>query len=248
MDPTGFMVVRLASGAVMLTLLTALRTRSRSGRGTWTMAVALAGYAVAFTAAYTEIAAGVGALLLFASVHFTMFVSGWRGGERPAPLGLGGTLLAAIGLLILTAPGVSAPGVRGSVLMVIAGISWGLYSLRGRASRDPLATTADNFVRATALTVPLVAVAVALRGLPMPTWTASGLVLAVCSGAVASGLAYAAWYAALPRLAAWRAALIQLAVPVVTAAAAVVWLGEVVTPRLLAALALVLGGLWIARR
>ena len=212
------------------------------------MAVALATYAVAFTAAYTRIAAGAGALLLFASVHVTMFVRGWLGGERPSTAGITGTALAVVGLGVLTAPGLSAPDTVGAVLMVIAGVSWGVYSLRGRSSADPLATTADNFLRASAMTVPLVVVGLQVGRIPAPQWTTSGLILAVLSGAVASGLAYAAWYAALPRLAAWRAALVQLAVPVVTALAAALVLNEAMTMRLLAALALVVGGLWLARR
>jgi len=243
LDPMTFMVVRLVSGAVMLTLLVRLRTATRTGRGSWAMAAALAGYAVAFTLAYTHIPAGAGALLLFAAVHLTMFSSGLLRREWPAARGLVGTLLAATGLIVLTAPGLEAPSLTGAVLMITAGACWGLYSLAGRRSTDPLATTADNFVRATVVCLP-----VAWLTLDTPVVTATGLTLAIASGAIASGLAYAAWYTVLPHLAAWRAALLQLAVPVLTAAAAVFVLSEPLTSRLLVALALVVGGIGMTTR
>lgn len=242
LDPMAFMVVRLLSGTVVLGLLVWLRPASRAGRGSWLMAAALAGYAVAFTIAYTRIAAGAGALLLFASVHFTMFVSGVARGERPSPRGLIGTALALAGLVVLTLPGLEAPNVTGSLLMVAAGACWGVYSLAGRGSSDPLATTADNFLRATLISLP-----VAWFAREAPVVTGVGVGLAIVSGAVASGLAYAVWYSVLPRLAAWRAALVQLAVPVLTAVAAVVVLSEPMTSRLLAALALVIGGIGLAQ-
>lgn len=241
LDPMTFMVVRLASGAAMLALLVRLRSAARTGRGSWLMAAALAGYAVAFTLAYTRIAAGAGALLLFAAVHLTMLLSGLRGGERPAARGLLGTALAIIGLLVLTLPGLGAPNPAGAALMIAAGACWGVYSLMGRHSADPLATTSDNFLRATALGLPA-----AWLTQDIAVVTPAGIGLAVASGAMASGVAYAIWYAVLPHLPAWRAALVQLAVPVLTAFAAGLILSEPVTLRLLTALALVVGGIGVA--
>jgi len=202
------------------------------------MALMLAGYAVAFTMAYTRIAAGAGALLLFASVHLTMFGAGLVRGERPSGRGLIGTALAIVGLLVLTMPGLQAPDVAGAVLMILAGLCWGVYSLAGKRSADPLATTSDNFLRATLICVPL-----ALVARDTTVVSPTGLTMAVLSGAIASGLAYAAWYAVLPHIAAWRAALLQLVVPVATALAAVVVLSEPMTSRLVLALALVIGGI-----
>lgn len=238
LDPMTFMVVRLLSGATVLTMLVSFRTATRTGRGSWVMALMLAGYAVTFTLAYTRIAAGAGALLLFAAVHMTMFVAGLLRGERPSPRGLAGTALAFAGLVVLTMPGFEAPDLRGAALMVAAGACWGVYSLEGRRSTDPLATTADNFRRALLVSLP-----VALLARESTTVTTPGLVMAMLSGGIASGLAYAIWYSVLPRLASWRAALLQLAVPVITAAAAVVVLAEPMTMRLIGALALVISGI-----
>lgn len=238
LDPMAFMMVRLASGAAMLAGLVRLRSVARAGRGSWLMALMLAGYAVAFTMAYTRIAAGAGALLLFASVHLTMFGAGLVRGERPSGRGLIGTALAIVGLLVLTMPGLQAPDVAGAVLMILAGLCWGVYSLAGKRSADPLATTSDNFLRATLICVPL-----ALVARDTTVVSPTGLTMAVLSGAIASGLAYAAWYAVLPHIAAWRAALLQLVVPVATALAAVVVLSEPMTSRLVLALALVIGGI-----
>ncbi|GMV22734.1 MAG: hypothetical protein AMXMBFR57_26830 [Acidimicrobiia bacterium] len=243
LDPMDFMAVRILAGAAMLAIIVGLRRRARSGRGSIRMALMLAGYAVAFTLAYTRIAAATGALLLFASVHLTMVGIGVAHGERLTRRQIGGNLLAVSGLLVLTAPGLQAPSLSGALLMVAAGACWGVYSLEGRRSADPTATTADNFALACVIAIPVMLVA--RSGAPVTT---SGLSLAVVSGGVTSGLAYAAWYAVLPHLPAWRAALVQLAVPVVTAGAAAVILSEPLTARLWAALALVVGGIALAGR
>jgi drug/metabolite transporter (DMT)-like permease len=237
LDAPTFTIVRLATGAVMLAVLLRLRQGPPSERGAWVPALALAGYAVAFTLAYTKIGAGVGALLLFGAVQVTMIATGLIRGERPLARDWAGLLLAAAGLAWMTLPGASAPDLIGSALMVIAGASWGAYSIIGRRSRDPLAATAGNFWRASILG------AIALGALCKPgafTWT--GLTLAATSGAIASGVGYTFWYSALPRLTAWRAALVQLPVPVLTALAAIVILGESVTDRLMVATLLVCGG------
>lgn len=243
LDPMAFMVIRLLSGAVVLTAVTWLRPASRPSTGSWPMGLLLAGYAVAFTLAYMRITAGAGALLLFAAVHATMFVSGLIRGERPSRRAMTGTLLAFGGLVTLTAPGFQSPDLAGVALMLVAGGCWGAYSLAGRTSTDPLHTTADNFRRALLVSVPI---AIFTRSSPIVTGT--GVMMAVLSGGVASGVAYAIWYAVLPKLASWRAALLQLAVPVLTAAAAVVVLAEPPTARLLTALALVVGGIGLTAR
>jgi drug/metabolite transporter (DMT)-like permease len=243
LDPMDFMAVRIVAGAAMLAVVVRTRRQPRSGRGSMRMAVMLAGYAIAFTLAYTRIAAATGALLLFASVHLTMVGLGIVHGERLSPRQIFGNLLAVSGLLVLTAPGLQAPSMSGALLMVIAGACWGVYSIEGRRSADPTATTADNFAFASLLCLPVMLAS--RSGMPI---TPMGTALAVTSGAVTSGLAYAAWYAVLPHLPAWRAALVQLAVPVVTAGAAALLLAEPLTTRLWMALALVLGGITIAGR
>jgi drug/metabolite transporter (DMT)-like permease len=237
LDWPTFTIVRLASGTVMLWLLVRARTAPAAERGSWLGAAALAGYAVAFTLAYTRIGAAAGALLLFGAVQATMIGVGLVRGERPARIDWLGVVLAVAGLIVLTRPGTMRPDLTGAVLMVAAGVCWGVYSLLGRRSRDPLATTTGNFARATLLA--LVAVAVLLTRMHI-TWP--GLALAVASGAIASGVGYTIWYTVLPSLAAWRAAVVQLIVPVLTAAAAVVLLGEGITGRLVLAAALIAAG------
>jgi drug/metabolite transporter (DMT)-like permease len=240
LDAPGFTIIRLATGAAMLAILLRVRNTPQAERGTWTSALALAGYAVAFTIAYTRVGAGVGALLLFGAVQVTMIATGLARGERPLARDWAGLLLAASGLGWLTLAGASAPDLTGAALMVIAGASWGAYSIMGRRSRDPLAATAGNFWRAAILGI------VALGLLHDPhalTWP--GVLLAAASGAIASGIGYTFWYSALPHLTAWRAALVQLAVPVMTALAAIALLNESFSPRLLVATVLVCGGVAI---
>ena len=237
LDAATFTIIRLATGAAMLALLLRGRRAPAGERGTWTAALALAAYAVAFTLAYTRIGAGVGALLLFGAVQVTMIATGLIRGERPLARDWLGLTMAAGGLLWLTVPGATAPDSWGAALMLIAGASWGAYSIIGRGSRDPLAATAGNFWRASLIGV----VALGLLIDP-PSLTGRGVALAATSGALASGVGYTFWYHALPALAAWRAALVQLPVPILTALAAIPMLGETLTSRLLVATALVCGG------
>jgi drug/metabolite transporter (DMT)-like permease len=240
-DASGFALVRLATGSLTLALLLRARSRPRTGGGSWLSAAALAGYAVAFTLAYETIGAGIGALLLFAAVQVTMIGAGiWRG-ERPRARDWGGFGLAFGGLLWLTLPGAARPSLAGAALMIAAGICWGGYSLAGRSSRNSLAATAGNFWRASIL-----AAFAFLLIAPPAHATGLGIGMAAASGALASGVGYTIWYAVLPRLAAWRAALVQLTVPVLTALAAVPLLGESVTSRLGVATALVAAGVWLA--
>jgi drug/metabolite transporter (DMT)-like permease len=251
-DAPSFTLIRLITGAVTLAILvrpfTARSAPPADGpdhrsRGSWVAAFALAGYAVAFTVAYTRIGAAVGALLLFGAVQITMTGTGLVRGERPGRVDWIGVGLAIAGLAVLTLPGATAPDLLGAVLMLAAGACWGVYSLLGRTSRDPLGTTAGNFVRASLLAA--IALAAAL---PAASLSWRGALLATASGSLASGVGYTFWYAALPALAAWRAALLQLLVPIVTALAAAMWLGESLSTRLLAATALVIAGVALTVR
>lgn len=238
-DPWSFTAVRIAAGAVVLVGLVSLGGKRGEGRGSFLSALALYGYAGAFSLAYLSLAAGVGALVLFASVQATML--GWSAwsGTRPSARELGGFALAFVGLVVLARPGASVPDPLGLVLMSVAGVAWGVYTLRGRAAGAPLVVTRDNFVRA--LPLALVALGVAFA-LGTPRASARGLLLAAASGAAASGLGYSLWYLALPRLTAVRAALVQLLVPVLAAGLGIALLGEELTARLAVAGPLVLVG------
>lgn len=240
LDWSAFTLIRLATGALTLALLVRMRRAPAQGGGSWLGGAALAGYAVAFTLAYTLIGAAVGALLLFGAVQATMIGVGLVRGERPARIDWAGVALAIAGLLALTLPGVTAPHPTGAFLMIAAGICWGIYSLVGRGSRDPLLETSRNFLRATVLAA-LAVGALVFSG----TYTATGVVLAAASGSIASGVGYTIWYSVLPALAAWRAAVVQLIVPVLTALLAAALLGEAITSRLLIATALIAAGVWL---
>ena len=243
LDAWTFMVVRLVTGTIMLAALVRLRHAPARGRGSWLMALALAGYAVLFTLAYVRIAVGPGALLLFGSVQLTMFGAAHTHGERLSLLQWTGVALALAGFLVLTLPGLTAPDPLGAVLMAGAGISWAVYSLAGRRSTDPLSVTADNFLRASGI----VLVAAAAVG-PTGPFSMTGFILATASGAVASALAYAAWFAVLPLIPVWRAATLQLSVPVLTALGAAALLREPIHLRLTVAMVLAVLGIWLTTK
>jgi drug/metabolite transporter (DMT)-like permease len=236
-DPASFTLVRIVSGAVMLTLLFGARSKSLSVAGSWPAAIALFVYAAAFAFAYVSLPAGVGALLLFGAVQVTMVVTGLIKGERVRPLQWVGLVFAFSGLAVLVAPGVSAPSPIGAILMLAAGVAWGAYSLMGQANTNALGATTGNFLRA---------VPIALL-LALPTLTkahpALGLIYAVLSGALASGVGYSMWYLALPQLTAAQGASVQLSVPLIAAIGGTLFLGEAPTLRLVFASIAVLGGI-----
>lgn len=242
-DPASFTDIRIVSGAVTLWLLVRLTSQSPARGGSWLSALALLAYAVAFSFAYVRLTAGTGALLLFGAVQVAMIAAGFVGGERIDRIIALGWLLAIAGLVLLLLPGISAPAPREAAFMIIAGIAWGIYSLRGRGSTNPLADTAGNFARAVPGALLISALFFAHRAADPP-----GVLLAVLSGALASGIGYAAWYTALPRLGAIAAANAQLSVPVLAALAGVMLFGEVITARLAIASLLVLGGTALAVR
>ncbi|MDI1445711.1 DMT family transporter [Polyangium sp. 6x1] len=244
-DPATFTSVRLASGAATLALLLLARG-ARPGQGTFGSAFALFAYAAGFSLAYVRIGAGVGALVLFGCVQTTMLGAGLLYGERPSASGWIGLSLALGGLLVLAAPGATAPDPVGALLMAAAGVAWGIYSLRGRSAKRPLSATADNFARAIPLTLALSLGSAFF--LEVPRISPRGLLLAVASGALASGVGYSLWYAALPRLSALRASVVQLLVPVLATAGSVLFLGEQLTARIVVAGAMLATGVLLALR
>ena len=242
-DPWSFTALRLVAGAATLALVLAARRRRPGGDALGAAALWL--YAAGFSAAYLELPTGTGALVLFGAVQLTMVGWGlWRG-ERLGGAAWGGLALALGGLAWLVAPGVGAPPPGPALGMAAAGAAWGVYSLRGRGAADPTAATAGNFLRAAPLAV-AVAAAAALRG--GVSLDGRGLALALASGALTSGLGYAAWYAVLPALRVPSAAAVQLSVPVLAALGGVVFVGEPVTLRLAVAAAATLGGIALVLR
>jgi drug/metabolite transporter (DMT)-like permease len=241
-DPASFTTIRVASGAAMLLLVSAWATETATASddrpGSWTSAFILCLYAVPFSLAYTQLSAGSGALILFGSVQVTMWLAAWRAGEPMHPKQWLGLTVAVSGLVYLVLPGVTAPPIVGAVLMSVAGYGWGTYSLRGRGTMNALSLTAMNFIR----TLPLV-VMVSIAMLSQFHITARGALLAAASGALASVLGYVVWYAALAGLTAVRAAIVQLAVPVIAAVGGVIFLAETVAARLVSSSIMIIGGI-----
>jgi len=241
-DAASFCAIRLASGAVALGLIT---TRSSPplawDRRAWISAIVLFVYAVPFALAYIHLSAGTGALILFGCVQLTMMTAALRAGERPHALQWLGLTAASGGLVYLVLPGLTAPPIGSAGLMALAGIFWGLYSLRGRGSAHPVAENMASFV----LAAPMAALVVLAAAGSMHV-TVRGAVLAAVSGSITSGLGYVVWYAALRTLTATRAAVVQLSVPVLAALGGVLFLGERISARLGVAAILVLGGVAVA--
>ena len=237
-DAASFTSIRLVSGALVLWLLTITSRDERSGHGNWPSAVALFAYAAAFSFAYLSLSAATGALLLFAAVQATMIGYGMARGERLSRTQLAGVVLALAGVAWLLLPGLAAPPLAGSLLMMGTGAAWGVYSLRGRGGGAPLKVTAGNFLRATPMSLVLCLVTVGHQSLDL-----TGSLYAIASGALTSGVGYAIWYTALPALKATHAATIQLSVPALAAVGGIIFLGEAITLRLALASIAILGGI-----
>ncbi|MYM54957.1 DMT family transporter [Thalassovita mangrovi] len=239
LDPVLFGTVRLMAGAAMLALLSFILRGGvpLGGRGRLIGVLSLSLYVFGFSMAYTALDAGIGALVLFGMVQVTMFAGALWLGERVPAIRWAGALVAFAGLVWLLWPGggVTLPFIQAG-MMVLAGIGWGIYSLNGRGAGDALQATAANFV----LAVPIALILLLAKG--MGGANMAGLLLAVLSGAVTSGLGYALWYAILPMLGATRAAVAQLTVPVIAIAGGVLFLGEVPSLAFLMATTVVLAG------
>lgn len=240
-DAATFTSIRIVSGAIMLGLITQIKGGGLKAEGNWPSALALFIYAAGFSFAYIQLSAGTGALLLFGAVQVTMVGYGFWTGERLRKQQIAGFILALVGLVIFLLPGLSAPPLLSSGLMMAAGVAWGIYSLRGKTASNPMGMTAGNFLRAVPFTVGL-----SLSMVSDATLTITGCLYAVAAGAVTSGLGYTIWYTALKDLTATSAATVQLSVPVIAAAGGILVLGENLTLRLVVASSAILGGIALA--
>ena len=237
-DAASFTSIRVAAGALALWLIVRMRGGRHESAGSWPSALALFAYAAAFSFAYLSLTAATGALLLFGAVQATMIGFGLAAGERLRGRQTAGLACALGGLIGFLLPGLSAPPLPGSVLMLLAGVAWGVYSLRGKGSGDPLRVTAGNFLRAVVF-----AAALSIVTLPWASLDGPGVGYAIASGALASGIGYAVWYTALAGLKVTSAATVQLSVPVIAAVGGIALLGEAPTLRLLLASVAILGGI-----
>ena len=243
-DPVSFTTLRLVSGALALIPISRLVSESKTPhktKGSWISGFALFAYAAAFSLAYVSLSTGMGALILFGAVQVTMIGAALKSGEKLGPAQWVGSTTALGGLIYLVLPGISAPDPLGALLMCVSGIAWGVYSIRGKGVSAPVAMTAGNFTRSGPMAI--VASAVAFSAVHLEPF---GTLLALISGVVTSGLGYVLWYKALRNLTTTQASVVQLVVPVIAAFGGVAFLSEQVSVRLIAASALILGGVALA--
>lgn len=266
-DPASFTLIRLLSGAIVLTILLLsvpklmLPEQPLSADGaansnevhankcfrlfslkqsTWLGGLSLFAYAACFSFAYISLPTGTGALILFAMVQITMLSYALVKGSRFSVAQWFGFAMALVGLVYLFLPGLSAPPLLGATLMGIAGIAWGVYSILGKRVANPTQSTTENFIRASIITLLLSLIFINDISISL-----QGAVLAIASGALTSGIGYAIWYAVLPFLKAASSASLQLTVPVIATIGGMVWLGEEISIRLALASISILGGVAI---
>jgi len=241
-DAGSFTSIRLFSGIIFLLFLVAIKTKEKISvkKGSWISASFLFVYALAFSYGYITLDTGTGALILFGAVQTTMILYGLVKGRKLLLVEWIGLLFAALGLCVLLLPGASAPSLNGFILMAISGAAWGAYTLAGKGSQNPLVDTAHNFLK----TLPFIIIAM-LATMNDIQLSNKGILLAIVSGAVMSGLGYAIWYSILTRLSVTQAATIQLSVPIIATIGGVIFSNESVTIKLVLASLLVLGGILV---
>ena len=239
-DASSFTVIRLLSGAMVLLAIISIKSNKTDSftKGSWSAGLLLFLYAIAFSFAYITLDTGTGALILFGSVQITMILLSLISGDRLHITEWAGVTIAFIGFVYLILPGVTTPSAIGFLLMIVAGIAWGIYTLKGRSSDDPLMDTAYNFLR----TLPLVII-LAIITVKNAHYSYQGVLLAVLSGGITSGIGYAIWYIALGGLSATQAAVVQLLVPVIAAFGGIIFVSEAVTIRLTVSATMILGGI-----
>ncbi len=241
-DAASFTTFRLLSGAGALIVIVAVPGMTRGGsrgiQGNWLSAGFLVVYAVCFSFAYNGLTTATGALILFGAVQLTMFAVSISRGEKPGVLEWAGLAVAFGGLLYLVFPGLESPPLISSALMAAAGAAWGFYTLRGKGSDRPLQETTGNFIRSVPFSLAVTIIFLSSAGV---SWF--GAFLAVISGAVASGVGYSIWYAALRLHSSARAAVLQLSVPLIAAVGGVLIVSEPLSARLPLASILILGGI-----
>ncbi|MFK7836232.1 MAG: DMT family transporter [Sulfitobacter sp.] len=238
-DPSGFALVRVVAGAVVLGMIITLRGGGLPllRRNRIPGALSLAVYLIGFSLAYLTLDAGLGALILFGVVQISMFAHGALTGTAPTARQLTGGSIAFVGLLVALWPGSGGTSdAVGAILMILAGLGWAAYTVIGRGAQDPLAATSANFL----LCVPILLVLLTGTGL---TFTATGIALGILCGGLTSGLGYALWYWCLPQLEGATAAIVQLSVPVIAIIAGAVLLGEAIGTTVVVATICVIGGI-----
>ncbi|WP_194089484.1 DMT family transporter [Vibrio hibernica] len=245
-DPYSFTIIRLSSGAIMLWLLLKGRTHlfslsSSIIKGSWLSAFMLFLYACSFSIAYLSIDTGIGALILFGAVQISMILYSSFTGTKLKLIEFIGIGLAFSGFLYLVLPNLATPSLSGFILMSIAGIAWAVYTIRGKRCDDPLSDTAGNFIRSLPFTLLLL---IGFLFTP-PQLALNGILLAITSGAITSGIGYSLWYVALRGLSATQAGVIQLLVPVIAALGAVIFIAEPITPTFIIASIMILGGIFL---
>lgn len=238
-DAASFTIVRLLSGAITLLLILSLTSNKDSkSKGSWQASFMLFVYAITFSYAYISLDTGTGALILFGSVQITMILFSLFSGNKLHFTEWLGVSIAFTGFVYLVLPNVSTPSATGFILMTCSGIAWGIYTLKGRGTNNPLADTTYNFLR----TIPFIVVVAALS-IDSTSYSSTGILLAVLSGSIASGMGYTIWYIALKGLTTTQAAVVQLSVPVIAALGGVIFVAEAITLRLSISGLLILGGI-----
>jgi drug/metabolite transporter (DMT)-like permease len=257
-DPASFTGIRLASGAITLLLLvwgigllkarhgadqqraTDQQSVNKRANSSWMAALMLFAYAALFSFAYTTLATGVGALILFGSVQISMVCISLVQGNRMKLFEWLGLLIACAGLVYLVLPELSQPSIMGFIMMAMAGMAWSMYTILGQGSQNPLNDTSSNFIRSLPLAIILLLIYAGQLSATPNAW-----LLAISSGAITSGLGYAIWYAALRDLTTSQAGVMQLLVPVIAALGGVVFANELLSERLIISSMLTLGGILI---
>ncbi len=241
-DAGSFTLIRLISGAatliVFLLVTGTWQTEKPTNRFKVMAGFTLFGYAVLISYAYLNMAAGTGALLLFGAVQLTLLTLHWWQGEQFKTLEIAGILVSILGFAWLMLPSATRPDVWSTLLIVMSGIFWALFTALGKHAPSPSSGITWGFVAASMIS--LIASPFLLASVHL---TSEGVLLAVSSGVLASGLGYLLWYHVIQKLSLLQAAISQLSVPVIALVLGSILLGESLSLHSIFTSSIILGGI-----
>ena len=243
MDPELVLLLRVSAGAITLLLICYLKKYSLKILSNLHLktAVALSLYLVSFSYAFTGLETGIGVLIQFGVVQLVMFASSFLSDQKVPKNKTIGAIIAFTGLIYLLWPsGDFTLNFESSVLMAIAGMAWGIYSVLGKKAESAIAATTASFLISTPICLIFVLL---LPNNPDFSWSNKGALLAIASGSITSGIGYALWYYVLPKIPSTNAAVSQLSVPLIAAAGGMIFMQELITLKFVLSCVLVLGGI-----
>jgi len=242
-DAFSFTFLRLLFGSLTLFFIVSLKYKKipKARKKNWCSSFFLFIYAITFSYAYINLDAGIGTLILFAVVQLTMISYALYNREKINLKQILGIVISLFGLIYLFYPKDGFYiSTKGFMLISLAGIAWGIYTILGRKSRNALVDTNENFLKS----IPFLLISILFLPIDINI-NIDGLILSFLSGAITSALGYIIWYKVLNKISIITAGVLQLLVPIIAIFLSIILLNENITQTLLISTSLIIFGIYL---